>query len=93
MNENFLENSINFQFWKLVLNKYSDWVLAIYADHTFRYYPAGYFVRAFLKKPLQEKMKSNIELELKYLVMQNTGLNQQKIIVRFYYDLDIIELG
>jgi hypothetical protein len=92
MNENFLENSINFQFWKFILNKYSEWFLAIYADHTFRYYPASYFVRAFLKQPLQDKMKSNIELEIKYLVMKNTGLNQQKIIVRFYFDSDIIEL-
>lgn len=92
MNEDFLENSINFQFWKLVLNKYSEWFLAIYADHTFRYYPAGYFVRAFLKQPIQEKMKSYIELEIKYLVMQNTGLNQKKISVHFYLDADIIEL-
>lgn len=92
MSDDFLENVMNALFWKLIMTKYSKEFITITADHTYRFYPGKYFVRAYQKIRIEVKEKSEIELELKQLIMTMTGLPQEKVLIRFYLDDDILEL-
>jgi hypothetical protein len=92
MNDDFLESIVNALFWKLVISKYKKKLILITADHTYRFYPGKYFTRVYQKIYLDETEKSEIELELKYLIMAMTGLPQEKVLIRFYLDDDILEL-
>jgi hypothetical protein len=96
MNENFLEDIINFYFWQLTIRDFPQSVKAIYSDHTYQFYKGSYFTRVYLKDVVAscddlEKMK--VEQSIRYMVMKLTGLPTEKIKIQFYNDEDLVIIG
>ena len=96
MNDDFLEDTINFYFWRLTINDYSKSVKAIYGDHTYQYYRGSYFTRVYLKDDVAscsilEKIK--MEQSIRNIVMMLTGLPNEKIKIQFYTDEDVVIIG
>ncbi len=96
MNDNFLEDIINFYFWKLTIRDFPKSVKAICSDHTYQYYRGSYFTRVYLKDDVAscsilEKIK--MEQSIRNIVMMLTGLPNEKIKIQFYNDENVVITG